>query len=598
MAGRVAILLNSLRESQLLGAKQVEELAGSPLARGDDPTPLARELVKCYGLTSFQVNQLLRGRGKGLVVGPYRLLDWLGEGGMGQVFKAFHQPMNRLVALKVIRKELLANPQAVGRFYQEIRATAQLAHPNVVLAHDAGQVGETHYFAMEYVEGTDLAKLIKERGPLPVAEACEYIRQAALGLQHAHERRLVHRDIKPSNLLVTRGRGSQSAGLVKILDMGLARLSASGDETVTGGLTQAGTLVGTPQYLAPEQARNSRGVDIRADLYSLGCTFFYLLTGQPPFTGAELTEILLKHQMDPFPEVTAFRKDVPPEVQSVLRKLTAKKPEDRYQTPAELVAALTPFALSGDGVGQAGNAPARRTVPTARQLLGRLPRKAVYVGAAVLGGVLLLALAVALFTGSRSSPSPTATAGPNPTSATRSANSEAELFAYLAREIKAKRLTRTDIAGGFFDKDVVEDTPPEAGLLIGFEIGLGKLKDVEWISSLRPIYLTEKGEVLGRQYGKTPGDVTTCKAKKGYAVGSVTVSPHFFFGVGGLSMRFIKVGTKGLRNDDSYASSQFGGTSNAPSELGDGAPVVGIAVKKNGQGDLRGLGLIALKSAK
>ena len=393
VAGRVAALLASLRESKLLDAKQLAEIAGSPQAQGDDPLPLAKELVRRYGLTSYQVNQLLRGRGKGLILGPYRLLDRLGEGAMGQVFKAFHQPMNRVVALKVIRKELLANPQAVGRFYQEVRAAAQLTHPHVVIAHDAGQVGDTHFFAMEYVEGIDLAKLVKEKGPLPVAQACEYVRQAALGLQHAHERRLVHRDIKPANLLLAAAHGSQPGGVVKVLDLGLARLSGSADETHSGGLTQAGSVVGTPHFLAPEQARNSHGVDIRADLYSLGCTLFYLLTGQPPFTGQELTEILLQHQMDPMPSLAKFRPDVPPGVQAILQKLTAKKPEDRYQTPAELAAALVPF-VQGAGAGTAAEKPPAQNGTAARHLIAGLKKRPFLIGGIAAVGLLLFVLLV------------------------------------------------------------------------------------------------------------------------------------------------------------------------------------------------------------
>ncbi|MBY0524523.1 MAG: serine/threonine protein kinase, partial [Gemmataceae bacterium] len=199
----MATFLDNLRDGQLLEPAVFAEVAKNPLAKGDDPMPLAKDLMQRHGLTPYQVNQLLRGRGKELVLGAYRLLDRIGEGGMGQVFKAFHQPMSRVVALKVIKKDKLANPQAVSRFYQEIRAAAQLSHPHIVIAFDAGQADDTHFFAMEFVDGIDLSRLVKEQGPLTVLQACEYIRQAALGLQHAHEKGLVHRDIKPSNLLVT-----------------------------------------------------------------------------------------------------------------------------------------------------------------------------------------------------------------------------------------------------------------------------------------------------------------------------------------------------------------------------------------------------------
>ncbi len=196
--------LDALRASGLLDGARLEELAGCPEANDPAPTPLARAVLKRGWLTRFQLNAIATGRAKDLTIGPYVLLDRLGEGGMGMVYKARHQHMQRVVALKVIRKEKLANPEAVARFYKEVEAAARLHHPNIVLAYDAGQAGNTHYLSMEYVEGVDLARLVREQGPLPVPQACEYVRQAALGLQHAHEKGLVHRDIKPHNLLVSR----------------------------------------------------------------------------------------------------------------------------------------------------------------------------------------------------------------------------------------------------------------------------------------------------------------------------------------------------------------------------------------------------------
>jgi serine/threonine-protein kinase len=334
VSGRVTAFLDCLRETRLLEATQLDEAGKSPLARGDDPAPLARDLVQRQWLTPFQVNQVLQGRGKELVLGPYQLLDRLGEGGMGQVYKACHATMKRTVALKIIRKDRLANPQAVQRFYQEVQIAAKLSHPNIVLAYDAGQAGDVHYFAMEYVEGTDLARLVKERGPLPVADACEYIRQAALGLQHAHERGLVHRDIKPANLLLSKPAAGQP--VVKVLDLGLARLSGEQGSN----LTRDGSVIGTPDFLAPEQARNASAVDIRADIYSLGGTFYFLLTGRPPFQAESLTEVLLKHQTDEPTPVEQLRPEVPSAVANILRKMMAKKPEERYATPGEVAQAL------------------------------------------------------------------------------------------------------------------------------------------------------------------------------------------------------------------------------------------------------------------
>src|SRR5262249_19421178 len=236
--GRPPLLLDRLRDSGLLDAPQLKELSLLPEAANADPRPLGLEILKRAWLTRFQVNIIAQGRGKDLNLGPYLVLDSLVEGAMGQVFKAQHQDMNRVVALKVIRKEKLGSPDAVQRFYQEVRAAAQLSHPNIVIAYDAGNLETTHYLAMEYVDGVDLAKLVMQSGPLSIVHACEYIRQAALGLQHAHERGLVHRDIKPSNLLLSRTANAHQAGIVKILDMGLARWQGVGQKE--RGVTQVG----------------------------------------------------------------------------------------------------------------------------------------------------------------------------------------------------------------------------------------------------------------------------------------------------------------------------------------------------------------------
>jgi serine/threonine-protein kinase len=332
--------VDCLREHQLLLPSQVEEV-GRLSAQFPDAQALARELLRRGWLTAYQANQVLQGRGKDLVLGPYRLLERLGEGGMGKVFKARHIRMDRLVALKIIHPDELDSPKAVQRFAREARAAAQLAHPNIVLAHDADQVGNVHFLAMEYVEGTDLAWLVKQSGPLPVAQACEYARQAALGLQHAHEKGLVHRDIKPGNLLLTRT-GPEATPLVKILDFGLARFeSEAGRKT---RLTTLGNLVGTVDYVAPEQAENARTADIRADIYSLGCSLYYLLIGQPPFPGDNVVEKMTRRVLEEPPSVRAVRPEVPGAVDRVVARMMARKPSDRFQTPAEVAVALQALA--------------------------------------------------------------------------------------------------------------------------------------------------------------------------------------------------------------------------------------------------------------
>jgi serine/threonine-protein kinase len=360
---RVGALLASLRDTQLLEPETLDQVSRLPQARDEDPMPLTRELIQRGLLTPYQVNQLVKGNGKELVVGPYRLIDRIGEGGMGQVFKAYHPAMGRVVALKIIKKERLANPNAVKRFLQEIQSAAKLVSPNIVVAFDAGQIGETHYLAMEYVEGINLSKLVRTSGPLPVAEACEYVRQAAQGLQHAHERNMVHRDIKPGNLLLSRPAASPR-GVVKILDMGLARLN---DPDNTNALTRIGSVIGTPEYMAPEQAQDSHKADIRADLYSLGCTLYFLLTGRVPFKAATLADLLHKHQTEEPTPLEQVRPEAPLQLGLVVKKLMAKKPADRYQTPADLMLALTPFvpqgAVSGPSAAQITPTPAIPVMP-------------------------------------------------------------------------------------------------------------------------------------------------------------------------------------------------------------------------------------------
>jgi WD40 repeat protein/serine/threonine protein kinase len=398
----ISALYEAMHKHRLLEAEQFAQLSGLA-ARFNDPRMLARDLVGRGWLTPYQVNQLFQGNARDLVLGHYVLLERLGEGGMGQVFKARHQKLGRVVALKVIRKEKLADAGAVQRFRREIQAAAQLEHPNVVGAIDADEAEDALYFIMEYVEGIDLGRLVKEKGPLPVAPACEYLRQAALGLQHAHERGYVHRDVKPSNLLLTTNGGrSRGAPVIKLLDLGLARLRNPGGEEASS-LTQMGVVVGTPDYMAPEQARNSSRADIRSDLYSLGCTFYYLLTGRPPFTGETATEKLMKHCFDEPLPVEQLRPEVPPRVGKIVQKLMAKEPADRYPTPAKLVVALSRPGLLSTGpikpltkflLGVLGKGPAIRA--DAPERLRKAADRRRGLQRALLGGAFAAVLVVAL----------------------------------------------------------------------------------------------------------------------------------------------------------------------------------------------------------
>ncbi|GIW79986.1 MAG: hypothetical protein KatS3mg105_1793 [Gemmatales bacterium] len=272
----------------------------------------------------------------------YEILCELGRGGMGYVYKARHTRLNRIVALKLIRRQLfVVDEETISRFEREAQAAAQLSHPNIVLIYNLDEFDDIFYITMEYVDGIDLHRLVQQQGPLPARQACEYIRQAALGLQHAYEHGLVHRDIKPANLLVTQRKSSDAAaGIVKISDLGLVLVP---DRAGQSNLTKVGAVIGTPDYLSPEQANDPHNVDIRADIYSLGCTFYYLLTGKAPFEDAELLQKLVMHQTMHPTRVNEIRKDVPAKVADIIRKMMAKRPEDRYATPAQVARALAKF---------------------------------------------------------------------------------------------------------------------------------------------------------------------------------------------------------------------------------------------------------------
>jgi eukaryotic-like serine/threonine-protein kinase len=333
---KLAAFVEAVRATDLLPAADMAALAEAASQPDADPEALARDLVRRGLLTAYQVRRLWKGRGPELVLNQYVLLDRLGEGGMGEVFRARHTRLDREVALKVMRKEKLAKPDAVKRFQREIRAAATLAHENVVMAYDADQAGDVHFFAMEFVDGTTLDQMVKDRGPLPVAEACEYVRQAALGLQHAFEKGLTHRDVKPANLLVDK------AGVVKISDLGLVLVEEPETAEAASRITKEGLTVGTPDFVAPEQARNPRAADVRADIYALGCTLYYLLAGEVPLPCGTPTEKMLRHARESVPVPT--RPDVPASLRAVLATMTARKPEQRFQTPAAVASALEDFA--------------------------------------------------------------------------------------------------------------------------------------------------------------------------------------------------------------------------------------------------------------
>jgi serine/threonine protein kinase len=380
----IATLLAVLRRTELLAPEQLEQIARELAPHFPDPASIAGYLAEVGWLTAYQVQLLLGGQWDDLTVGPYNVLDRLGEGGISEVFKAWDTVRGRVVALKVLQQHLAGKSDMIRQFRRELEAITRLSHPNVVKTFDAHQDGAMHYFAMEFVEGMDLERYVRVVGPLPVEEACDYARQAAQGLQHAHQSGLVHRDIKPANLFLLRpplpGRNGSSGGrpkdtVVKIIDWGLARCLRDPDETsrppsasVLELDAEKGSLIGTADYIAPEQARDPRLVDIRADLYSLGCTLFFLLTGKPPFEGPSLMHKLLQHQEAGPPSPRREREDVPEELDALVRKLLAKSPVDRPQIPLLVVTPLRRFCQGSGGANGTGQGPAgRAALPSSRK---------------------------------------------------------------------------------------------------------------------------------------------------------------------------------------------------------------------------------------
>jgi len=323
----------------------------------DSAKALAELMVQDGVLTKLQAGQLLQGKYRGfLVAGKYKLLELLGSGGMGSVLLCEHVLMGRLVALKIL--PINANdPGAVERFYREARAVASLDHPNIVRAYDVDRNDKVHFLVMEYVEGISLHQLVKKHGPLDIRRAAHYIAQTAAGLEHAHQCGWVHRDIKPGNLLLNR------QGVVKILDMGLARFFEERYELTKRYDENA--VIGTADYISPEQATTPHEVDIRSDIYSLGATFYFLLTGRAPFEEGTVAQKLLWHQVRKPPSIRSLRPDVPPEMEAVVEKMMAKSRRERFQTPKEVIGALSAWTWSPIPPPSESEMPPRRKDPVA-----------------------------------------------------------------------------------------------------------------------------------------------------------------------------------------------------------------------------------------
>jgi serine/threonine protein kinase len=308
--------------------------AGEPLPA--DPLPFATQLVREGVLTHFQAEQFLQGKWRRFTIGKYKVLERLGAGGMGSVYLCEHMLMRRRVAVKVLPESKSQDTSSLARFYREARAVAALDHPNIVRAYDIDQDDKLHFLVMEHVDGASLQEIVKRAGPLSVLRAAHYMRQAALGLQHAHETAaLVHRDIKPGNILVDRN------GVVKVLDMGLARFFHDEEDQLTKKFDE--NVLGTADYLSPEQALESHTVDIRGDIYSLGATFYYCLTGRTPFAEGSVAQKLIWHQTRAPKPIRTFRAEIPDGIVAIIDKMMAKAAADRFQSPQELADALAPW---------------------------------------------------------------------------------------------------------------------------------------------------------------------------------------------------------------------------------------------------------------
>jgi serine/threonine protein kinase len=332
-------LLDSLIRCGLLTAEELERAVPVASRSQANAVQLLQALVASEALTSFQAEALFQRRHAELRIGNYDVLDRLGAGGMGTVFKARHRRMKRVVALKVLSSSLAQNAAFVQRFQREVEVLARITHPNIVMAYDADEAEAGHFLVMEFVNGQDLASWLQKQGPMSVSVSVNCILQAARGLEYAHNQGIIHRDIKPANLL------RDAAGTIKITDLGLARFANAADPA-SGGITQAGAILGTVDYMPPEQAMDSAGIDRRADIYSLGATLHFLLLGRPPYQGESLMATMFKHQLSPIPSLVESRPDVPDALDAAFRRMLAKEPAERFQTMAEVVQTLEAVAVS------------------------------------------------------------------------------------------------------------------------------------------------------------------------------------------------------------------------------------------------------------
>ena len=338
---------SGLVETARLNAVLLELKKESGAQPVTDTDMVANRLIEAGLITRWQADKLFEGRHKGFFLGKYKLLGHLGTGGMSSVYLGEHVLMQRRVAIKVLPKNRVEDSSYLARFHREAQAAASLDHRNIVRAYDVDNDGVNHYIVMEYVDGRDLQHIVKQDGPLRYVAAAEYTRQAAEGLAHAHQAGLIHRDIKPANLLVDR------KNVVKVLDLGLARFTDEAKASLT--IVYDENVLGTADYLAPEQALDSHGVDARADIYGLGCSLYFMLTGHPPFPDGTLPQRLMRHQRQSPPSIHIDRPDAPDDLVNICMKMMAKKPARRYQSAAEVARVLAQWLVNhGQTVDSAG----------------------------------------------------------------------------------------------------------------------------------------------------------------------------------------------------------------------------------------------------
>jgi eukaryotic-like serine/threonine-protein kinase len=336
--------LNLVRKSGLVEGATLDRLLADLKSTAADAGRLdadfvANKLIEAGLLTRWQCDRLLEARFKGFFLKKYKLLDLIGTGDMSSVYLAEHTLMARQVAVKILPRNRVEDGAYLARFYREAFAIAQLDHNNIVRVYDIDNLDRTHFIVMEYIVGRNLQQIVGAEGPLDYLRAADYLRQTANGLAHAHKAGLIHRDVKPANLLV------DSKGIVKVLDLGVVRFAEDDSASLT--LASAEIVLGTADYLAPEQAIDSHTVDHRADIYSLGCTMYFLLTGRPPFTEGTLPQRLMQHQKQLPRGIREFRPDAPFELVIICGKMMAKRPEERYQTMFEVSQALNSWLAKG-----------------------------------------------------------------------------------------------------------------------------------------------------------------------------------------------------------------------------------------------------------